>query len=242
MTNESNSDKQRLHAVFVQANTIKGYRYLDLSGVVLNRIADRYREFTIDPGGCIMRDPKDAKDPYAIRFSSDRIWLHYVPVESLKYVLDTAPEWISSIAKDIDVRRFGRLGLRCQFFAPCKDIVKASTVLSKKISGDILQNTIAEVDDRKDAVVEYHMRVPVGRFIAAIHVATIKIMREPRTAVDFQSDGLLFDVDIYLRREPPTDIPRAETKGFLASAIDQVYNLLERVGYNLLEGYDGTDN
>lgn len=239
MVDENSSHKWNLHQVFVQANLIKGYRYLDLSGIVLNRISNLYKEFGIDPGGCLLQHPKDAKDPYAIRFSPDRIWLRYVPIESLAYVIDTAPEWINSIAKDIEVSKFSRLGLRSEFFLPCTNIAKASTFLTKRASSEIIGSKVAQIEDRQDVDTECHFRVRVANFIAAIRLRIVKIIREPTAPIDYDSDGLIFDVDIYLRKNPPEGIPRAHTRRFLTSATELVYDLLKDVAYNLVEGlYD----
>lgn len=241
MNKESNSDKAQLHQVFVQANLIKGYRYLDLSGVVLNRIADLYKEFSIDPNGALLKTPKDVKDPHALRFSVDRIWVQYAPIKSLKYVIDTAPEWIEGISKDIGVSRFNRLGLRAQYFMPCKNIIKSSTILSKKISGDIFQDMLADVDDKEDADLNYRVRIPIKDFIALIRVSIVRIERDAREPGDFPSDGFIYDMDIYRRRTSPDWLPRAETRGFLKSAADIVYDLLEK-GYSLMEVCNGTNS
>ncbi len=236
MVRETGVDKCQLRKAFVQANTIKGYRYLDLSGVVLNKIGERYNQGGIDPDGCLLTDPKDSKDPRSIRFTANRIWLHYEPIESLAHVIDTAPEWIESIAKEFLVTRFSRLGLRVEYFAPCADIVRASAELSKKISGDIFQSAISEVGDRDDADVEYRVRVPLDNLTVGIRVATQKIARPPQTALDYPSDGLVFDMDIYRKRKPPDGIPRAETRGFLKAASDKASDLLGTIGYSLLLG------
>ena len=235
MTNKNDKTKFQLHAVFVQANTISGYRYLDLSGIVLNRIANLYSEFAIDPAGCVLRNPKNQKDPFSVRFSTDRIWLHYTSVDSLTYVVDTAPEWVEGISKDIEVARFSRLGLRSEFFSPCTDIVKATTELSRKVSGAIFQNMIGEFDDPADAAVEFVIRVPLKQFVANIRATIIKITRESKEPTDYKSDGILFDVDIYRRGKLAEGFSKAETKGFLKSATDHTYDVLERIGYSLLE-------
>lgn len=235
MTDKNEIDKLELHQVFVQANTIAGYRYLDLTGVVLNRIGDLYSEHSIDPAGCLLKSPKDMKDPYAIRFSPDKIWVHYAPIESLKYVIDTAPEWITSIAKKLEVKKFSRLALRTQFFLQSKDIVKESTELSKQLSGKLLQDTIKEVDDPLEVAFEYRVRIPLKQYIASIRIAIVKIIREPTNPTEFPSDGIIFDLDIYRKGKSPNGLPQAETVGFLKTAMDYTYELLEKIGYKLLK-------
>jgi hypothetical protein len=236
---KSDFEKLSLHQAFVQARLVKGYRFLDLSGVVLNRIGELYEEMNISPGGGILSKRRNPKDPYAIRFSADVIWLHYAPVGSLEYLVDTASEWVNSIARDIEVKDFQSLGLRSQYFVRSRDIIKSSTLLGKRISGEMLQGVIADVSEARDVGVEYVVRVPIKKFIGVVRANTIRILREAGEPVEYPSDGLCFDVDIYWRRKEPNLIPRAETKGFIRAAADHTYELLEKVGYKLMEGVDG---
>ena len=235
MTDNKDNGKLELHQVFAQANTIAGYRYLDLTGVIMNKIGDFYNYSAVDLAGSILRNPRDDKDPYSIRFASDRIWLHYAPVDSLKYIIDTAPEWIMNLAKEMEVARFSRLGLRSHFFKPCEDIVKAVTSLSRKASGSIFQDIITEVDDPLDIAFSYVTRIPVKQYIASIGVTVLQVNRAPINPFDFPSDGLVFDVDIYRRRKPPEGLHRSELPKFFKTASDITYELLEKIGYRLME-------
>jgi hypothetical protein len=236
------NNKTQLHSVFIQANTLSGYRYLDLSGVVLNRIAELYNEFSVDPSGCLLKKPKNPKNPYSIRFSPDRMWLCYAPVESLTYVLDTASEWIESIAKDIEVSRFSRFGLRSLYFTPRENMCKSAALLSKKLSSDVFRKLVVELEDPSDVLIDYSIRIPLKQYIAGIHVTAVKVLRPPIEPTEFLSDGLLFDLDIYRKRNLPDALPRAETRSLLKSTTTFTYELLESIGYNLMEDtLDGTN-
>jgi hypothetical protein len=236
--NKSDFEKLSLHQAFVQARLAKGYRFLDLSGIVLNRLGELYEEINIGPGGGVLSKRKNPRDPYAIQFSPDVIWLRYAPLESLEYLVDTANEWISSIARDIEVKNFQTLGLRSQHFVKSADIIKSSTLLAKRIFCDPLQGIIADVGEARDAGFRYMVRVPAGKFVAVVRMNTVRILRAAVEPFDYPSDGLCFDVDIYWRRKEPNLIPRAETKDFLRSAADQTYDLLAKIGYKLMEDVD----
>ncbi len=96
-----------VHDVFVQANVVHGYRYLDLSGVVLNVLSDRYKVVNlITPSGTVLSDPVDTKDPYEMQFGSPRIWLHYVGIDAVQKVEGTAPEMMKSIAEKLEMKEF----------------------------------------------------------------------------------------------------------------------------------------
>lgn len=236
--NNNDFEKLSLHQAFVQARLAKGYRFLDLSGTVLNRVGELYEAINIDPSGGVLSKRKNPKDPYTIRFSSGLIWLHYAPLESLEYVVDTAKEWIGSIARDIDVKNFLTLGLRSLYFVKSEDIIKSSKLLARKASGEVFQSVIADVDEQRDVGFEYMVRVPVDKFIAVVRAHAVRILRDAVEPIDYQSDGLCFDVDINWRRKKSGTIPRAETKNFLRQAADHTYDLLAKIGYKLMEDVD----
>ncbi len=231
--------KLELHRAFVQARLVQGYRYLDLSGVVLNRLGDFYEEISIDPSGGLLHKRKDIRDPYSIRFSPENIWLQYAPVESLEYVVDTAPEWINSIARDIEVKNFRILGFRAQYFIISKNIIKTSARLARKFSGDILREVITEVGEERDTGFSYMVRIPVKNYITVIRIESLRITRPAVETTDYPGHGSIFDVDVYWRREGSNPIPRAETKGFLKSSSDVIYNFLDHIGYKHMEEEDG---
>ncbi|GEM_PF-6813724 len=238
-TARNGKKKWTLHQAFTQAKTVKGYRYLDSAGLTLNRIGQFYKQHNIDPGGCLLSQRREDADPYEIRFSADTIWLRYALIDSLTHVVDTAPEWITGIAKDIEVKNFRTLGLRSQFFVETENIVKSSTSLAKIISGVLLQDIIAEVEKKEDVGIEYAVRFPIKKYIGVLRMNNIRLLREPKDPVDYPSDGLLFDVDVYWRREEPNTISRNETAGFLKSAADIEYEMLGKIGARLLEEIDG---
>lgn len=231
--------KWTLHQAFAQAKTIKGYRFLDSAGLTLNRIGQFYKLLNIDPGGCLLTQRKEIADPYEIRFSSDTIWLHYAPIDSLTYLVDTAPEWIIGIAKDIEVKNFRSLGLRSQFFVETENIIKSSTSIAKIISGTLLQDIIAEVDRKEDVGIQYAVRFPIKKYIGFLRLNYIRTLVEGKEPVDYPADGFLFDIDIYWRREQPNAISRNETAGFLKTAADMEYEMLGKIGTSLLEEING---
>jgi hypothetical protein len=227
-----------LRQAYVQTNTVKGYRYFDLSGKVLNLIAEGYEDVGTDGGGTYLRQRKNSDDLYAIRFSWDRIWLHYAPIDSLGHAVTTAPEWIESIGRTLEVSRFERVGFRAEYYYPCEDIIKGSSALARSVSAERLREVVAEPLDRRDANVEYGIRVRSGRFEATVRARVIKIVREPTGPLDYPGDGIAFDVDAYRRAESRGDtfgIPRGETGRYLAEAARAIGSLLENQGYDILQ-------
>jgi hypothetical protein len=231
---EATLENWKLHVAYVQGNTIAGYRYMDLSGVVLNRIAEQFKRFSVGPSGTSLIDPKGPNTPYEVRFSFNRIWLQFSPVVELSQVQDTAPEWVRSIAKDIEVSRFSRLALRSVFFARLTNLSKAASRLHQAIPLITLGKSIEALQDEADNEFNHVVSVPLGRYIARIMISTIRVTGEAEKPSDYPSQGIGFDVDFYWRRPSPEGIPQAETPSFLHDAVKHTQDLLKEVAYPLL--------
>jgi hypothetical protein len=101
---------------------------------------------------------------------------------------------------------------------------------------------VVELEDPSDVLIDYSIRIPLKQYIAGIHVTAVKVLRPPIEPTEFLSDGLLFDLDIYRKRNLPDALPRAETRSLLKSTTTFTYELLESIGYNLMEDtLDGTN-
>lgn len=228
----------QLHTAYVQANTIKGYRYLDLSGVVLNRIGEHYNEVGIDLSGGTLSKPKDDLLPRAIRFSSGHIWLHYSEPESLAQVVDSAPEWIRGIAENLEVTKFSRLGLRIVYFLPSKDWHEDTQGLAQIVSPDFLGSKIGPVDDVEDVSFGYGVRIQSGDLIVHLQLGAVRPAGDVGSSV-YSAPGLIFDIDLYERGKKGEGLPRRRTNGFIDLASSQASDYLEEIGTTILEGLDG---
>ncbi len=228
-----------LHNVFVQANTIRGYRYLDLSGVVLNRIAKNYVRYAIEPSGCVLIEPNDSHVPYSVRFSSERIWLQYRDIESLNHVVDTAPEWIRSIAQDVQVNRFSRLGFRSVYFIPSNDWVNDTSALAQLMTGEILRDKITQTVDAETLRFEYGLRIPSGNLYIHIRINAVGPIGDEGGETGYPSAGIVFDLDIFMRDSKGPGIPRRETNKFVVAAKDKIQEYLEDIGSKILGVLNG---
>ena len=230
-------DPQRweLHAAYVQANMLQGFRYLDLSGVVLNKVADRYRVHTVDPGGTVLRDPVTEDAPYQVRFGADRIWLHYAPLESLAPVLDTAAGWIQSISTDIEVTRFSRLGLRIDYFHPVTDLVATTKALNDLMPVRLLEGFVSPVKHDDDAEFSFSTRFPVEKLIVKILINSVHIMAPWSKPGDYESNGVSFALDVYEQPHDGNSIRRNGVPDFLERARAQIEGLVESIGVPILQ-------
>jgi len=98
--------------VFVQANTVQGFRFWDETGVLANRFAERFRSVTYaDALRCVQ--PLDPLDPLLeLRITTHSIWLAFRPGVSWTTVRQEASSLVEWIARGIHVTQLSRIGLR----------------------------------------------------------------------------------------------------------------------------------
>jgi len=100
---------------FVQANTIKGFRFLDHAGVIMNRWIEEFPTHQVDPNGLHM----EAKDSVLreFRVNTDRIWLRFSFPETVQFVARQAQSMITEICNMLGVKDCRRVGMRLQYIA-----------------------------------------------------------------------------------------------------------------------------
>jgi hypothetical protein len=224
----------KLQDTFVQVDNIKGFRYLDLTGQVLNRISHNYRQYGVDPIlGCILTIPTSPDFPTQIRFSSGQIWLHYQGENSAARAVDTAYEWIQGIAQDIEVSSFKRFGMRCLYFVELEQFVRDSGLLLDSLSSDIIRSQI-KVHEKEDIDIGLHFRTPIEGMVARISVDTIRLTRvQASEQSQDERDGFMFDVDVY-RSGQFAGIPRGEVKELMKNAKKYIEHFLVESAYRLV--------
>jgi len=107
-------DKPVVSAVFFQADTIRGYRFWDETGVLANEYSTRFQSVNYGPPGVLYcSNPKDPGDMLLeLRVSPSNIWLSYRAGISLARVQQESGRLVDWIARAIYVTQFSRLGLR----------------------------------------------------------------------------------------------------------------------------------
>ena len=139
---------------FVQINTIKGFKYVDRAGEIVNRYCknDKAPEFLMNLQGLNIKKP--IEKIAEIKISSNVIWCSFEEGEidtfdSLIYLFNTES---SSILKILDVNKVSRIGWRNHFVYECKNIEEQNKYLDKfKISSDLkMYNISFKIDTKKD--------------------------------------------------------------------------------------------
>ncbi len=219
------------HNAFVQANLVAGYRYLDLSGVVLNRIADQFGDVAVDPSGAYLHSRLDEGPPFALRFSSERIWLQLAGVDSLSAVVNTAPEWIRGISRDIDVNYYSRLGFRVVHFIPFEDGIKqAADSLARFVTSEDLTEYAGRDVSENETGFTHTFRMGIRRMTAQVTLNTIIITRPPRTPAEYPSNGVFLDIDVWERPATRKRLGRGSVSAFLRDGRTNIEELVRVIG------------
>jgi hypothetical protein len=225
-----------VHDVFVQANVMHGYRYLDLTGVLLNVLADRYKQVNlISPAGTSLSDPADQNDPLEIQFSSKRVWLHFVGTEAVQKIEKTAPEMIKSIIEKLEMKDFDRFGVRVVYFAAAKDILKAADAVTKKLISQPIGELVA--NQRLDVRTNIEVPLLFNNLEVMLRFRWIVITHPPVNPQDFSGNGLILDLDVGQRGNDPL-FRRHDLSKLMSDAVSAHSDLLVKYGQPLLQGVE----
>jgi len=104
-------------AIFFQADTVKGFKFWDETGLLANSYVGRFQsiDFRPDfrPPSLIALSPTDPADPILeLRINVQNIWLSIRPTLSWPTVRQEIVRMVDYISRAISVTQFSRLGLR----------------------------------------------------------------------------------------------------------------------------------
>lgn len=225
-----------VHDVFVQTNAVHGYRYLDLSGVVLNILTDRYRNVNlIAPTGTSLSHPSNPKDPFEVQFGPSRIWLHYVEVDALQKVEVIAPEMMKSIAEKLEMKEFDRFGVRVVYYVVVKDVQKAADMVTQKLMAKPISEFVAT--RRLDTRTSLEIPLVYNDLDVIFRFRWIVIPRLHVNPQDNDGNNLILDIDVGQRKEDAS-FRGKDFKQLMSKAIETQAEILVKYGQPLLKGIE----
>lgn len=165
---------------FIQVNTIKGFKYIDKAGEVVNNFHkdDRPPQFTMSLHELIIQKPHDKIE--TLKVSSQILWMKFSIIETLDSVSSIFLQETENILSIFDVTKVNRIGWRNYFIYEFTDKSEQENSLNKltPINGHKVSSINLALDTQHN-------------FKANLGVQPV-IKKETQNIY-----GLLFDVDIY---------------------------------------------
>lgn len=186
---------------FAQADMIRGWRYLDDTGHIMNRWDNAFPEKSVGIEGMIMRNRDAAFE--ALKINPFMIWLHLSLPDGLAYVIDISESTIREVSEILGVNQYRRVGLRFQYFHGIdKDKLGlvvpqvAQNLFSSKWTED---SAIKSVSPSR---FEFMLQVadePISVNLRANVVGVSPESRARKIMPDLPETGIIIDLDLYRR-------------------------------------------
>lgn len=178
---------------FFQASTIKGARYLDDAGKILNDYKNDYYDSTVGLEGLHLAKPKKDGFPDEIVVDMNRIWMACYGDGCISKIRASAETITKSISKHIGVDSYSRLGFRVYYFKSVSNVRRYVQGLYSQIAAQPLQTMVPA--DRMSEMI-WRTKFSDGNFSVWLGVQAISIGRPPEKQSDFASDGAIIDIDV----------------------------------------------
>lgn len=165
---------------FFQLNTIKGFKYIDKAGEIVNayHIEENVPSFSMGLEGLVIEKPKDKID--ILKITSQTIWAKFSQINSLDMIIRLFVQEASNIINILEVEKINRIGWRNYFIYDFIDKTKQDEYFKKLVTLNNLTLSTAS----------FH--------ISTKHDFKINLIIQPVIKNDEQmTSGVLFDVDIY---------------------------------------------
>lgn len=177
--------------VYCQVNTIRGNRYLDDAGKIMNLYEEQFSSMNVGVDGLVMSS-KGEKFRQA-KVTTDSIWTSFRSPDTLQYVYDHGLRFIKAVADIIEVSHASRFGLRVESVMPAEktaDIMEP--VLSNVFSEGLLKRHSGE-----PVAYEVFIERKMEGLTVALRIKPVERVGEPKPEDDAPERGLMFDADIH---------------------------------------------
>lgn len=176
---------------FIQVNTIRGFKYVDKAGEIVNvyhknNIAP---QFTMGLDGLVINDPKEKVEQ--LKITSQEVWVKFAKPDSLDMISNIFSKDVDLILKVLEVEKVSRIGWRNYFVYEFQNQERQDEYMKK----------IASIKEAKLSVIRF--KVNTGKsFNASLGLQPIEKNDDVKTAC------VLFDIDIFQNGEIKiNDIP-----------------------------------
>lgn len=166
---------------FIQVNTVKGFKYIDKAGEIVNTYHEdetKIPVFTMDLKGLVINTPKNNINQ--LKISADTIWAKFIELPSIDIASQNfLPETIR-ILSILDVEKVNRIGWRNFFILDVKDKNNLNDYFKKMFNSKKI----------KLSLIKGKVKIDDSLYLEIIIQPVVKNNSK-------KTLGILFDVDIY---------------------------------------------
>jgi hypothetical protein len=189
-----NTTEMLLANSYIQVDTIKGNRYLDDAGKIMNEWDDIFPSKEVGLQGLKMANTNS--DIRELHASTERIWVHIELPSNIQYAVATGQPFIKRSADIIQVKEFKRMGLRAQYVVPW-DQSEASTLrLTATLFNPALTKQLTDANLSIRAISSQFSFV-LEAFSANLQISYVDRSPSAKNAEQLPEKGLMFDWDLF---------------------------------------------
>lgn len=169
---------------FIQVNTIKGFRYVDRAGEIVNAYHKNNSapQFTMGLNSLVIEQPKDKIDE--MKVTAQVIWAKFSEIDSLDMIANLFSREAENILQILEVKKISRVGWRNYFIHEFQNKEKQDEYLEK----------FTVIKDTKPSVVRLEVKTGKG-FGANLMIQSV-IKNDAK-----KTPGILFDIDVFQNGE-----------------------------------------
>jgi hypothetical protein len=179
---------------FFQASTVRGARYLDDAGKIMNEYGDDYYDTSVGLGGLRLAKPKRNELPDEIAVDMNRIWVACYGEGCIKKVKENAEGITKAVSRYIGVDAYSRLGFRVYYFKKVANVKGYVQRLYSTVAATQVQTLVGSPDAALEII--FRTRYLSPPFSIWFGVQPLAVVRPPEKKEDFASDGVIIDIDV----------------------------------------------
>ncbi len=187
---------------YFQANTVKGGRYLNDAGKIINDCGDAYYDSTVGLDGLRFSKPKKVDVPDEITVDINRVWIACYGPNCVKRTKETAEAITKTVSRHIGVDSYSRLGFRVHYYKHTKNVKTYTQGLYAAIIASEMKTLVGSPDRVLEMVSRVRFLNPP--FSIWLGVQPITISRPPDKISDFADDGVIIDIDVAESKDSST--------------------------------------
>lgn len=175
---------------FVQVNFVRGWRYLDDAGKIMNRYDDEFPAKEVGVQGLKLQEGKPPLIELTV--APDRLWLHFDRPGTITLAGDQSLPYIADISDILSVTNSSRFGLRSQWVLPTDSIeAGAATVRAAAFANQLVEALPGEATDGS---VELKWKLPEG-ILTTLRLSVGERGKKP-SAKDLPAYVIVIDLDV----------------------------------------------